>query len=57
MSYEPRNRLISDIYYRLQASLPLTGRHREKLKIEWIHLENYISKYYEINNMGMKCLK
>ena len=54
MSYEPKNRLISDIFYRLQASLPLSGGHRKKLKSEWITLENRISKYYDINDTGMK---
>lgn len=57
MTFKPKNKLISDVYYRLQSSLPLTGGHREHLGEEWKVLESYIKKYYTVNEFGKKCLK
>lgn len=57
MSYKPKNKLISDIYYRVNANLPLQGRIREYFSTEWVQLEKRIEKYYEINDLGKKVLK
>lgn len=46
--YKTKNKLISDIYIRTLANLPISGGYRELLENEWQILEKRIKKYYKL---------
>ena len=47
MGFKPKNKVISDIFVRLIAGLPLQGEYRENLEREWEYLERRITGYYK----------
>ena len=46
--FKPKNKTISDIYYRIVANLPITGFEnlRDDFKNEWKLLEERIDEHY-----------
>jgi hypothetical protein len=47
MAFKPKIKVISDIFVRLIAGLPLQGEYRENLEREWEYLEKRIEGFYK----------